>query len=188
MDAVVEMLSKIFPGRTKTLYQEAVNVITNKLVQPPTADAPVLNEELTEEEEPDIPVTGTLDPELETRLKTKFDEIMAAMPEADRNAISYESWKMSDYTALSIINAYNAEQIKKKAGEKELGKGVALTEAEKKRRITALGYTVSELNQMSAEQVNNIIQNNLKKRIKTLLPDQGKLVEKEIPFDQYLRF
>ncbi len=190
IDAVLDRLSKIFPNRSKTLYQEAVNVITNKLVQPPAANAPVVQEEgpvEKAEEEPEIPAE-IQDPELEKRLRTRFDEIIAAMPEADRSAVNYESWKMSDSSAFEVVSAYRAEQIKKKAGEKEVGKGVALTESEKKRRITALGYTVSEMNQMSAEQVNDIIQGNVKKRIKTMLSEKGKLVEKEIAFDQYLKF
>ena len=189
MDSIYELLEKIFGvTRGKTLYQEAMNVITNKLSQPgvagPSSVPSVLAENETEEE---IDIEEEDDPELEQRLRAKFNEVVAAMSPADKVGMNFESWKQSDSMAVSIRNKYSAEKIKKATAAPS--SPTVMTEAEQVRRLTSLGYQISEINNMKKggqqDEIDSIIKNDTKKKIQIRTVDaNGKTVYIEADYDQ----
>jgi hypothetical protein len=189
MDSIYELLEKIFGvTRGKTLYQEAMNVITNKLSQPgvagPSSVPSVLAENETEEE---IDIEEEDDPELEQRLRAKFNEVVAAMSPADKVGMNFESWKQSDSMAVSIRNKYSAEKIKKATAAPS--SPTVMTEAEQVRRLTSLGYQISEINNMKKggqqDEIDSIIKNDTKKKIQIRTVDaNGNTVYIEANYDQ----
>ena len=189
MDSIYEALEKIFGvTRGKSLYQEAMNVITNKLAQPgvagPSAVPSVLAETETEEDEIDIEED---EPELDQMLRAKFNEIVNAMPAADKVGMNFETWKQSDSVAISMRNKYNADKIKKKTGTP--GGATVMTEAEQVRRLTSLGYQISEINNMKKDgkqdDIDNIIKNDIKKKIQIRSVDsKGNVTYIEADYDQ----
>lgn len=189
MDSIYELLEKIFGvTRGKTLYQEAMNVITNKLSQPgvvgPSSVPSVLAENETEEE---LDIEEEDDPELEQRLRVKFNEVVAAMSPADKVGMNFESWKQSDSMAVSIRNKYSAEKIKKATAAPS--SPTVMTEAEQVRRLTSLGYQISEINNMKKggqqDEIDSIIKNDTKKKIQIRTVDaNGNTVYIEADYDQ----
>lgn len=189
MDSIYEALEKIFGvTRGKSLYQEAMNVITNKLAQPgvagPSAVPSVLAETETEEDEIDIEED---EPELDQMLRAKFNEIVNAMPAADKVGMNFETWKQSDSVAISMRNKYNADKIKKKTATP--GGATVMTEAEQVRRLTSLGYQISEINNMKKDgkqdDIDNIIKNDIKKKIQIRSVDsKGNVTYIEADYDQ----
>ena len=189
MDSIYELLEKIFGvTRGKTLYQEAMNVITNKLSQPgvagPSSVPSVLAENETEEE---IDIEEEDDPELEQRLRAKFNEIVATMSPADKVGMNFESWKQSDSMAVSIRNKYSAEKIKKTTAAPS--SPTVMTEAEQVRRLTSLGYQISEINNMKKggqqDEIDSIIKNDIKKKIQVRTTDSnGNTTFIEVDYDQ----
>jgi hypothetical protein len=185
VDSVYKLIEKLFGlQRGKTLYQEALNVITNKLSQPGMGSA--TPETFTEEET--APVEEVTDPELEQLLKSKFNEIIDALTPEERLGISYDSWKQSDSTALGIIRKYKADKVRKAAATKSEDENKIMTLAEKKKRFTSLGYTIVEMNTMPEDQVTDIIAKGIKKTITIDVVENGKTVSKEVPFDQLVKF
>jgi hypothetical protein len=188
MESIYEVLQKIFGiTRSKTLYQEAMNVITNKLAQPgvegPSSVPSTLAEEETEEEI-DIEVD---DPELDQLLRDKFNEIITTIPAADRIGMNFESWKQSDSMAVTIRNKYSADKIKKAAAGPT--SGTVMTEAEQVRRLTSLGYQIAEINNMKKtgqqDTLDNIIKNEIKKKIQIrTTDDKGNAKFIEVDYDQ----
>lgn len=189
LDSIYEVLEKIFGvTRGKSLYQEAMNVITNKLSQPgvagPSAVPSVLAETETEEEEIDIEED---EPELDQMLRAKFNEIVNAMPAADRVGMNFETWKQSDSVAIGMRNKYNADKIKKTVATP--GGATVMTEAEQVRRLTSLGYQISEINNMKKDgkqdDIDNIIKNDIKKKIQIRSVDsKGNVTYIEADYDQ----
>ena len=185
VDSVYKLIEKLFGlQRGKTLYQEALNVITNKLSQPGMGSA--TPETVTEEET--APVEEVTDPELEQLLKSKFNEIIDALTPEERLGISYDSWKQSDSTALGIIRKYKADKVRKAAATKSEDEDKIMTLAEKKKRFTSLGYTIVEMNTIPEDQVTDIIAKGIKKTITIDVVENGKTVSKEVPFDQLVKF
>ena len=188
MDSIYELLEKLFgTTRGKTLYQEAFNVITNKLSQPgvagPSAVPSVVAETETEEE---IDIEED-EPELDQILRAKFNEIVATMPAADKVGMNFESWKQSDSIAVTIRNKYSAEKIKKTTAAPS-GPTV-MTEAEQVRRLTSLGYQIAEINNMKKggqqDEIDNIIRNDIKKKIQIRTTDAaGNTTYLEVDYDQ----
>lgn len=188
MDSIYELLEKIFGvTRGKTLYQEAMNVITNKLSQPgvagPSSVPSVLAENETEEE---IDIEED-DPELEQKLRAKFNEVVATMSPADKVGINFESWKQSDSMAVTIRNKHSAEKIKKTTAAPS--SPTVMTEAEQVRRLTSLGYQISEINNMKKggqqDEIDNIIKNDIKKKIQVRTTDSnGNTTFIEVDYDQ----
>lgn len=188
MESIYELLEKIFGvTRGKTLYQEAINVITNKLSQPGVAGpSQVPSEQATETTEEEIDIEED-EPELDQILRAKFNETVSAMPAADRVGMNFESWKQSDSVAVSIRNKYNADKIKK-ATATPTGATV-MTEAEQVRRLTSLGYQIAEINNMKKngqqDDIDNIIKNDIKKKIQIRTTDaNGNTTYIEADYDQ----
>jgi hypothetical protein len=189
MDSIYEALEKIFGvTRGKSLYQEAMNVITNKLAQPgvagPSAVPSVLAETETEEDDIDIEED---EPELDQMLRAKFNEIVNAMPAADKVGMNFETWKQSDSVAISMRNKYNADKIKKTVAKP--GGATVMTEAEQVRRLTSLGYQISEINNMKKngqqDDIDNIIKNDIKKKIQIRSVDaNGNVTYIEADYDR----
>jgi hypothetical protein len=189
MDSIYEALEKIFGvTRGKSLYQEAMNVITNKLAQPGVAGPSAVPSVLAEDEviEDDIDIEED-EPELDQMLRAKFNEIVNAMPAADKVGMNFETWKQSDSVAISMRNKYNADKIKKKTGTP--GGATVMTEAEQVRRLTSLGYQISEINNMKKDgkqdDIDNIIKNDIKKKIQIRSVDsKGNVTYIEADYDQ----
>ena len=157
LDEVKALLTKLFGSkRSASLYDEAVTVITNKLSQPGVAPAEPITEETFEE--------PTEDAELERLLKEGFNAAMAPLNAEERAGMNYQSWKDTSREAREITNRYNADKIKKGAVPEREGP-TPLTESERKKQMTALGYTIAEMNSLTADQVNQIISEKKKKRI-----------------------
>jgi len=189
MDSIYEALEKIFGvTRGKSLYQEAMNVITNKLAQPGVAGPSAVPSVLAEDEviEDDIDIEED-EPELDQMLRAKFNEIVNAMPAADKVGMNFETWKQSDSVAISMRNKYNADKIKKKTATP--GGATVMTEAEQVRRLTSLGYQISEINNMKKDgkqdDIDNIIKNDIKKKIQIRSVDsKGNVTYIEADYDQ----
>ena len=157
LDEVKALLEKLFgTKRSATLYDEAITVITNKLSQPGVKLADVVEEETFD--------TPTEDAELERLLKEGFNAVLAPLNAEERAGMNYQSWKDSSREAREITNKYNADKIKKGTAPEPEGP-TPLTESERKKQMTALGYTVAEMNVMSADDVNKILAEKRKKRI-----------------------
>jgi hypothetical protein len=177
IDSVYDLFKKLFGiERGKTLYQEAVNVITNKLSQPGAGATKTTTVTETVEEFP--PVEAVTDPELEALLKAKYNEIVEELTPEERMGMSYDSWKQSDSTALGIVRKYKADKIKKAAADVDTEEKGIMTLADKKKRFTALGYTLAEMNTMSEDAVNDILKNNTKKTLVIDVIENGKKVGK----------
>lgn len=157
LDEVKALLEKLFGSkRSASLYDEAVTVITNKLSQPGVAPAEPVAEETFEEPAEDA--------ELERLLKEGFNAVLAPLNAEERAGMNYQAWKDTSREAREITNKYNADKIKKGTAPKPEGP-TPLTESERKKQMTALGYTIAEMNSLTADQVNQIITEKKKKRI-----------------------
>lgn len=188
MDSIYELLEKLFGvTRGKSLYQEAFNVITNKLSQPGVAGPSAVPSVVAEEEKEEEIDIEEDDPELDEMLRAKFNEITNAMPAADRVGMNFETWKQSDSIAISMRNKYNADKIKKAVATP--GSATVMTEAEQVRRLTSLGYQIAEINNMKKsgqlDEIDNIIRNDIKKKIQIRTVDaSGNVTYIEADYDQ----
>jgi hypothetical protein len=157
LDEVKALLEKLFGSkRSASLYDEAVTVITNKLSQPGVVAADPIAEETFDE--------PTEDADLEKLLKEGFDAALAPLNAEERAGMNYQAWKDASREARDITNKYKADKIKKGTAPKPEGP-TPLTESERKKQMTALGYTIAEMNSLTADQVNQIIAEKKKKRI-----------------------
>ena len=157
LDEVKVLLEKLFGSkRSASLYDEAVTVITNKLSQPGVAAADPVTEETFDE--------PTEDADLEKLLKQGFDAALAPLNAEERAGMNYQAWKETSPEARDITNKYKADKIKRGTAPKPEGP-TPLTESERKKQMTALGYTIAEMNSLTADQVNQIIAEKKKKRI-----------------------
>jgi len=157
LDEVKVLLEKLFGSkRSASLYDEAVTVITNKLSQPGVVAADPVTEETFDE--------PTEDADLEKLLKQGFDAALAPLNAEERAGMNYQAWKETSREARDITNKYKADKIKRGTTSKPEGP-TPLTESERKKQMTALGYTIAEMNSLTADQVNQIIAEKKKKRI-----------------------
>ena len=157
LDEVKALLEKLFGSkRSASLYDEAVTVITNKLSQPGVVAADPIAEETFDE--------PTEDADLEKLLKQGFDAALAPLNAEERAGMNYQAWKETSPEARDITNKYKADKIKRGTAPKPEGP-TPLTESERKKQMTALGYTIAEMNSLTADQVNQIIAEKKKKRI-----------------------
>jgi len=157
LDEVKALLEKLFgPKRSTSLYDEAVTVITNKLSQPGVKPADTVAEETFDE--------PTEDTELERLLREGFNAVLKPLSPEERAGMNYEAWKTTSPEAIAITNRYNADKIKRETASKPEGP-TPLTESERKKQMTNLGYTVAEMNSLPEDEVNNIIAEKRKKRI-----------------------
>ena len=157
LDEVKALLEKLFgPKRSTSLYDEAVTVITNKLSQPGVKPADTVAEETFDE--------PTEDTELERLLREGFNAVLKPLSPEERAGMNYEAWKTTSPEAIAITNRYNADKIKRETASKPEGP-TPLTESERKKQMTNLGYTVAEMNSLPEDEVNKIIAEKRKKRI-----------------------
>ena len=164
--------------RSPSVYDEAVTIITNKLSQPGvapnlTAEENEVAEEVTTEEE---------EPALEELLKEGFQQALSELDPSERLGMQYESWKLTSPLAADIRKKYQAEKVKQTVAKQNTAAVPALTEEERKRLITDLGYTVVEMNSMGEAEIEEIIKDKRKKKI-TLKRKSGDV---EIEFDEFL--
>jgi hypothetical protein len=179
IDEIKKMLERVFgAARAASVYDEAITVITNKLSQPGVAPSGMSVDEIETDEE----TVTEEDPALEELLKKGFEEALASMAPEDRVGMQFSSWKLTSPIAADIIKKYNAEKIKQAVGKQETGSVPVLTEEERKRQMTELGYTVAELNSMTEDVVNDIISNRIKKKITIA----RKTADIEVEFDAFL--
>jgi len=178
IDQIKSLLRRVFGDkRSPSVYDEAVIVITNKLSQPGvapniTAEETEVAEEVTTEEEP----------ALEELLKEGFQQALSELDPSERLGMSYESWKLTSPLAADIRKKYQAEKVKQTVAKQGAAAVPALTEEERKRLITDLGYTVAEMNSMGEAEIEEIIKEKRKKKI-TLRRKSGDV---EIEFDEFL--
>jgi hypothetical protein len=178
INEIKSLLRRVFGNkRSPSVYDEAVIVITNKLSQPGvapniTAEENEVAEEVTTEEEP----------ALEELLKEGFQQALSELDPSERLGMQYESWKLTSPLAADIIKKYQAEKVKQTVAKQGAAAVPALTEEERKRLITDLGYTVAEMNNMGEAEVEEIIKEKRKKKI-TLRRKSGDV---EIEFDEFL--
>jgi len=178
INEIKTLLRRLFGNkRAPSVYDEAVIVITNKLSQPGvapnlTAEETEVTEEVTTEEEP----------ALEELLKEGFQQALSELDPSERLGMNYESWKLTSPLAADIRKKYQAEKVKQTVAKQGAAAVPALTEEERKRVITDLGYTVAEMNNMGEAEVEEIIKEKRKKKI-TLRRKSGDV---EIEFDEFL--
>ena len=178
IDQIKSLLRRVFGDkRSPSVYDEAVIIITNKLSQPGvapnlTAEETEVAEETTTEEEP----------ALEELLKEGFQQALSELDPSERLGMSYESWKLTSPLAADIRKKYQAEKVKQTVAKQGAAAVPALTEEERKRLITDLGYTVAEMNSMGEAEIEEIIKEKRKKKI-TLKRKSGDV---EIEFDEFL--
>lgn len=176
---IKNLLKRLFGNkRAASVYDEAVVVITNKLSQPGVAPSIVAEEET----EIDNEVVTEEDPALEELLKKGFEQALSELDPNERLGMRYESWKLTSPLAADIIKKYQAEKVKQTVAKQETASAPALTEEERKRIITDLGYTVAEMNGMGEAEIEEIIKEKRKKKI-TLKRKSGDV---EIDFDEFI--
>ena len=77
----------------------------------------------------------------------------------------YESWKLTSPLAADIRKKYQAEKVKQTVAKQGAASVPALTEEERKRIVTDLGYTVEEMNSMGEAGIEEIIKEKRKRRL-----------------------
>jgi len=162
LDSLKNLLNGLLNILDPTLLNEAVNVITNKLSS--TSIPPV-----KEETPPQAPTGPTqnidyTDPVLIKKLRDKYEAVLANTDPQDRVGMSFESW----LTTEDAINIAIAHSIKKKVGEE--GAGGNMTREAIVRKLTSVGYTIQELNDMSDTEINDIL-NNFDQRVAQFVPN-----------------
>ena len=178
INEIKSLLRRVFGDkRSPSVYDEAVIIITNKLSQPGVA--PNLTAEETEVDEE---VTTEEEPALEELLKEGFQQALSELDPSERLGMQYESWKLTSPLAADIRKKYQAEKVKQTVAKQNTAAVPALTEEERKRLITDLGYTVVEMNSMGEAEIEEIIKDKRKKKI-TLRRKSGDV---EIDFDEFL--
>ena len=176
---IKNLLKRLFGNkRAASVYDEAVVVITNKLSQPGVAPSIVAEEET----EIDNEVVTEEDPALEELLKKGFEQALSELDPNERLGMRYESWKLTSPLAADIRKKYQAEKVKQTVAKQETASAPALTEEERKRIVTDLGYTVAEMNGMGEAEIEEIIKEKRKKKI-TLKRKSGDV---EIDFDEFI--
>ncbi len=173
------LLNRLFGNkRAASLYDEAVIVITNKLSQPGVAPSITAEDEVEVDEQP---ITEE-DPALEELLKAGFEQALQELEPNERLGMRYESWKLTSPLAADIIKKHQAEKVKQTVAKQGTASVPALTEEERKRIVTDLGYTVEEMNSMGEAGIEEIIKEKRKKKI-TLRRKSGDV---EIDFDEFI--
>lgn len=179
INEIKSLLRRLFGNkRAASVYDEAVVVITNKLSQPGVAPSITAEEETEVDEE----VVTEEEPELEELLKEGFQQALSELDPNERLGMRYESWKLTSPLAADIRKKYQAEKVKQTVAKQGTASAPALTEEERKRIVTDLGYTVEEMNSMGEAEIEEIIKEKRKKKI-TLRRKSGDV---EIDFDEFL--
>lgn len=179
IDEIKSLLKRLFGNkRAASVYDEAVTVITNKLTQPGVAPSITAEDEVEVDEQP---VTEE-DPALEALLQEGFQQALSELDPDERLGLQYESWKLTSPLAADIIKKYQANKVKQTVAKQDTASVPALTEEERKRIITDLGYTVEEMNNMGEAEIEEIIKEKRKKKL-TLKRVSGDV---EIEFDEFL--
>jgi len=139
-----------------SLYREAMAVTLNKLSQP-TTGATTTGGTTPGPQGPSglsPNVVDKTDKELLDKLRAKYDAIIAGMSPEDSSRMNFDSWMQTDSRALEIIRKHKADKVRQQASGTQ-GGGPIASAAVKKNALTAVGFTIEEINSMSDTEIDD---------------------------------
>ena len=139
-----------------SLYREAMAVTLNKLSQPTTGATTTGGTTPGPQEPSGISpnVVDKTDKELLDKLRAKYDAIIAGMSPEDSSRMNFDSWMQTDSRALEIIRKHKADKVRQQASGTQ-GGGPIASAAVKKNALTAVGFTIEEINSMSDTEIDD---------------------------------
>ena len=139
-----------------SLYREAMAVTLNKLSQPTTGATTTGGTTPGPQGPGNISpnVVDKTDKELLDKLRAKYDAIIAGMSPEDSSRMNFDSWMQTDSRALEIIRKHKADKVRQQASGTQ-GSGPIASAAVKKNALTAVGFTIEEINSMSDTEIDD---------------------------------
>lgn len=139
-----------------SLYREAMAVTLNKLSQPTTGATTTGGTTPGPQGPSGISpnVVDKTDKELLDKLRAKYDAIIAGMSPEDSSRMNFDSWMQTDSRALEIIRKHKADKVRQQASGTQ-GGGPIASAAVKKNALTAVGFTIEEINSMSDTEIDD---------------------------------
>lgn len=148
LDALKDVLNSLFNILDPKLLNEAMIVVTNKLG---TSSIPSSEKSEVPPGKPTQTVDYT-DQVLVKKLRDRYEQILAKATPEEKVNMTFENWVAQSMEAKDIIKQHN---VKKKVGEE--GSKNNMTRDAIVRKLTAIGKTIQELNDMSDTEIADLL-------------------------------